>query len=246
MNRTLSLTLAALLSLPALAQQSVPEDDEQMGTFLFAPQPVHTVEDHGPPRLDGKRQMHPGIRRASYAALETPDVRRFQVNDLVMIIIRESFSNASEQTTEIEKDGKVSANISKLPDLRASDLINLQMRMNALDTQPGLDADFSREFTGEGDTSRTDTMTGRVMARVVDVKPNATLVLEARDHIQADEEIVTIVVSGTVRAQDITERNTVESDQIYGLHIRKEHEGKLRDTNEKGWLTRAFDAIFDF
>ncbi|QDU72366.1 flagellar basal body L-ring protein FlgH [Mucisphaera calidilacus] len=245
MRTTAALAFALLIASPLAGQEQV-EDQEHLGSFLYAPQPVRILTPEAPKRQDGQKQLHQGVSMASYAALETPDIRRFQINDLVMIIVRESFSNTAEQSSETEKEASVDASIDKLPDLRLSDLIDLQMRMNNFNTQPGVAAQYSREFSGEGDYNRTDTMTGRVMARVIDVKPNATLVLEARDHIQTDDEVVTIVVSGTARAQDITARNTIETDQLYGLHVRKEHSGKLRDTNEKGWISRTFDAIFDF
>ncbi|WP_428388807.1 flagellar basal body L-ring protein FlgH [Mucisphaera sp.] len=241
----------AWLALPAAAQDGVVVDSSddatqvQEGSFLFSPA-ANVGEPDVYEAVDDRKRMHEGISEVSYAAVETPDIRRFQVNDLIMIIVRESFSSSAEQTTETEKEGDVSANISRLPDLRASDLIDLQLRMNTFGVQPGVDADFSKSFEGEGDYSRSDTMAGRVMARVVDVKPNATLVLEARDRIQTDDEVVSIVVSGTARAQDVTEQNSIESDQLYGLSVRKEHEGELRKANKRGWITRTFDAIFDF
>ncbi|MEQ9455407.1 MAG: flagellar basal body L-ring protein FlgH [Phycisphaeraceae bacterium] len=246
MRLTLTLTAALILSFPVNAQDVVPIEEPQGGTFLYGPAPVPIEETDSAQRSDGRKHLHQGVASVSFAAVEQPDIRRFQVNDLVMIIVRESFTNSAEQSIDTEKSVTTDAEISQLPDLRASDLLDLQMRMNSFGVQPGVNYDFEKTFEGEGSTSRTDTMAGRVMARVVDVKPNATLVLEARDEIHTDDETLSIIVSGTARAQDITTQNSIESDQLYGLHVRKEHSGELRKANKKGWITRTLDAVFDF
>ena len=62
---------------------------------------------------------------------------------------------------------------------------------------------FTQDYKSQGDASRKDTFTSRVTAQVLDVKPNGTLVLEARKFIRIDTETLNIVLTGTCRKDDI-------------------------------------------
>jgi hypothetical protein len=101
-------------------------------------------------------------------------------------------------------------------------------------------------FEGEGEYRRTDTFSGRIQSRVIDVKPNGTLVLEARKYIQNDDETLEMVLTGLCRAEDVTAANTILSTQLYDLRLVKEHTGELRRSTRKGILTRVFETIFNF
>ncbi len=89
-------------------------------------------------------------------------------------------------------------------------------------------------------------MTGRVQARVIDVKPNGTLVLEARKFNQIDDETLTIVLTGVCRAEDITVDNTILSSELYDLSLVKTHTGELRRASKKGLITRLLDLLLNF
>ena len=48
-----------------------------------------------------------------------------------------------------------------------------------------------------------------------DVKPNGLILVEARESIQSDGEIKTMVLSGLCDPKDITNANTVQSSQYW-------------------------------
>src|SRR5690606_24123486 len=102
-----------------------------------------------------------------------------------------------------------------------------------------------REFTGDGAQERRDTITARITAKVLDVKPNGQVVLEARSSIISDEEQV-MLISGVCRAEDITLTNTVQSTQLADLRLEIHHSGELREAAKKGVLTKLLDTIFNF
>ena len=105
---------------------------------------------------------------------------------------------------------------------------------------------FSRSFEGEGDYARKDALADRITARVVDVKPNGNLVLEARKFVQNDDEKLELVLTGYCRAEDVTADNSVLSTQMYNLDLRKQHSGELRRASKKGLLTKLLDFVFNF
>ena len=69
------------------------------------------------------------------------------------------------------------------------------------------DDEFRRRFRSEVDRARQ--VPPFCTAEVLDVKPNGTLVLQARKRIKTDDEEQVFVLSGTCRAEDITADNTI-------------------------------------
>ncbi len=192
------------------------------------------------------RRLSPAVSEFSYFAVSRPAPRTYALHDLVTVVIREDLSVDFEAEMEAEKETSTSGGIREFPRLKLSDLIDGQINGSEVDPEILLDVEYERAFSGEGEYSRRETMNAKVTARVIDVKPNGTLVLEARKHIASDEETVTLVATGTCRVDDISADNEVLSTLLYDLHIVKHHHGELRKSTKKGPLTKLLDAIFNF
>ena len=82
-------------------------------------------------------------------------------------------------------------------------------------------------------------MTGKI----IDVKPNGLLVIEARAKVEHDEEISTITLTGTCRKEDVTADNTILSTQIADKHVAVKNEGALRAVSTRGWIPKLLDLI---
>ena len=189
--------------------------------------------------------VHPAVPRLTAYVNTRPEPREFMLNDLVTIIVRESFESEMEAEKSTEKSSELSGGITEFPSLTLKDLLDLRVRPG--ETPDALvDLGFERGYEGEGEYERTESMTGRVRARIIDIKPNGMLVLEARRTIINDGEQSVLVATGNCMPEDITADNSVLSTQLENLFIDKQHSGDLRESGEKGWLTRLFDAVFDF
>lgn len=199
-----------------------------------------------PGQQSDMRRLSPAVSEMSYFAVSRPAPRTYALHDLVTITIREDLSVDFEAEISAEKESSTTGAIKDLPKLKLSDLLQAQINDSDVTPDVKLDVEYQREFTGEGEYSRRETMTARVTARVIDVKPNGTLVLEARKHIASDDETVTLVATGTCRVDDISADNEVMSTLLYDLHIVKHHNGELRKSTKKGPLTKLLDAIFNF
>jgi len=195
------------------------------------------------PSNDSSASASDEFIQASFFAVIPPEPRVLQKMDLVTVIIREQSEFKSEGTTELTRDASLSAVIN---DFIKINLSNLELEPNIGSVKPTIDMNGKREFTGEGSIDRKDSFTARVQARVVDVKPNGTLVLESRKTIKTDDEIQTYKLIGTVRAEDITVDNSVLSTQMYDLVLEKNHEGPVRSATKRGWLTKLLDWMNPF
>jgi len=215
---------------------------------------LYIVQDNSAPAdsianstTDASYALSPAVSRVSLAAVRLPEPRAFSIHDLITIIVRESTTSDSESSLDTEKKTKLTGKISAFPNLQLRDLLNFQLRPSDMDEgQPAVDIISSTKFEGDGEYERKDTFITRITARIIDIKPNGTLVLEARKFIQSDKESLSMLLTGTCRKQDVTVDNTILSTQIYDLNLVKNHQGELRSASKKGVLTKFFEILFNF
>lgn len=184
------------------------------------------------------------LEEVSLYYIDAPEVRTIRVNDIITIIIDENSSQTSSQKLETEKESKANANVNAT--LNLMQLLELRLAENAVSDTDLIDFTSSREFTGEGDYERKDKFSARIAAIVLEVKPNGTLVLQAKKSITKDKEISVLVLSGLARDEDVTAQNTILSSQLANLDLILQNEGDLKKAAEKGIITRVLDAIFAF
>ncbi|HLO40599.1 MAG TPA: flagellar basal body L-ring protein FlgH, partial [Phycisphaerales bacterium] len=166
------------------------------------------------------------------------------INDLVTIIIDETSKQQSDQSLDTKKDYDWKAALNKFPSLKK--LIDGELGTGDSDPVVELDVNSKNKFKGEGTFERTDKFSARIQAKIIDVKPNGVLVVEARKSVQTGEEKQTIILSGACRREDVTQNNTVLSTQLAELSIVSEQEGQVKDSATKGWIPRILETLFNF
>ncbi|MCA9302869.1 MAG: flagellar basal body L-ring protein FlgH [Phycisphaerales bacterium] len=196
------------------------------------------------PAVDETAAPMVSVQQVSLVYVEPPEPRVIQQHDIVTIIIDETSSMTSSQKLETDKQSKGDAQLNSL--INALALLELRIASSDISSVDLLDFNAKRNYTGEGDYERKDKFTARITAQVLEVKPNGTLVLQAVKRITKDDEIQTLVLSGVVRSEDITEQNTILSSQMANLTLDLQNEGELKDTSEKGLLTKVLDTVFAF
>lgn len=196
----------------------------------------------------GERVISPVIAATSLAAIRAPEPRFFQLHDLVTIIVRESTKADADATLDTEKKVKFDGAVTAFPNLSPVELLKLSLEPATFSEKgnPKLGITYNNKFEGDGNYSREDTLTARLTAEVVDIKPNGNLVLEGRKYLKNDKETLTLTLTGTCQPGDVAVNNTVLSTQLFDLRVTAEHTGELRKASKKGWITRALETIFNF
>jgi flagellar L-ring protein precursor FlgH len=179
----------------------------------------------------------------SYYSVPVPQPKVIKKHDLVTIIVREESQNKSAATTDLKKEAELNAKIEQFMRINLNKL-TLQNNIGAV--TPEIKVNGDRSFKADGAIDRSDSVTFRVTAEVIDVKPNGTLVVQARKRIKTDEEEEVVVLSGVCRAEDISADNTILSTQLFDLEMTKNHTGAIRDANTRGWVPRLLDALNPF
>lgn len=217
-----------------------------LSTGLANAQSLFLVQNHAAQSDAPGVVQQPSIEASQVSLLWVPEPERriYQKHDIITIIVDENSSTTSSQSLETEKDASSQMRLNNM--LKWLSLLELRLEAGDTTDLELIDFNATREFTGEGDYERSDRFTARITATVLEVKPNGNLVLQATKRIEKDDEIQTLVLSGIVREDDITQQNTILSSQMANLNIAIENEGALRDAAKKGLITEVLDALFAF
>lgn len=193
----------------------------------------------------GVEQRHDSeFARASMLYVRPPEPRTFMAHDLITIIVDETSKQEASQTLDTTKSANADMTVKSIID--PWELLELRLREGALTNQSLIGTNFNQKFKGEGDYERSDRFSAKITAEVIEVKPNGTMVLQATKVIQKDQEIQTLVLSGVIRQEDVTNRNTILSSQMANLSLAIKNEGDVRSAAQKGLLTRVLEAVFNF
>ena len=184
------------------------------------------------------------LSQVSFFAVAEPEPKTLKKHDLVTIIIREESSASTKAQNDLNKTVELQAEIQQMIKLKLGSGSIYGLPTPA--TTPGIDWTGARTFHGEGELDRTDSLTARITAEIFDVKPNGTLVLQARKHIKNDDEEQQFILTGICRAEDINTDNTILSTQLYDLSLQKNSKGDVRESTERGRLPKLLDFLNPF
>ncbi|MFN4243626.1 MAG: flagellar basal body L-ring protein FlgH [Tepidisphaerales bacterium] len=181
---------------------------------------------------------------SSVFAVRPPEPRRIRKHDLITVIIREQSESKSESSSDLKKQMAFNLLLEAYPEIAWGDFA-LKGKAPP-QVRPQLRFGGDRSFKGEGTVERSDTVTARVQAQVIDVRPNGVLIIQATRQIKSDEEEVRIVLTGMVRSEDVTADNSVLSTQVADLMLEKHTTGSARRAQQRGFIPRLVDRINPF
>lgn len=173
----------------------------------------------------------------SWVYLAQPPVREVQLNDILTVLVTES--------SQVLADGNVSRREQTNIDANLQNWIKL--RNFGLTAAPETGGDprirgtlnSQRRITSQLLTD--DSVKFKIAARVVDIRPNGTLVIEAHKSVRQNDEVWRRSLSGIVRREDVLPNNTVMSEKISELMIEMRDDGQIRDAYKQGWLLKWLD-----
>jgi flagellar L-ring protein FlgH len=148
------------------------------------------------------------------------DLRASRVNDLVTIIVNETFSAVATGDVKTQRQSTAQANITQLAGIKSSTgaLANL------------LNSNNQTQLQGTGETSRGAVLTANMSARVTHVLPNGYLVIEGTKRVQVSSENQVVTVRGVIRPVDLVPTNTIPSNLIAQMEIQVNGKGVINDS----------------
>jgi len=171
------------------------------------------------------------------------DLRAYQVGDLVTVNIVETSKASKKADTSSARKSSIDAGISNL--LGFETKLGKYAPAN-FDNSAMFKTSMTNSFDGSGATSRDESMTASITARVVSLMPNGNLYIKGTRQVKVNNETQFITLSGLIRREDISPNNTVLSSYIADARIEYTGSGPVSDKQRAGWLGRAVDFVWPF
>jgi flagellar L-ring protein precursor FlgH len=168
---------------------------------------------------------------------DTP--RAIAEGDIIFVLVSESFKGTGSAKTESEGSNATSYGI---PEFFGYDnLFGSRANMSNL-----IEAKRSSNTKGDGATSRSNTLTARVAARVMEVLPGGNLRIAGQHYTLVNGEQYYVTITGIVRPTDVSLENTVSSAMIADANIEYGGTGTLASKQRLGWATYILDFLWPF
>ena len=180
---------------------------------------------------DGGRKSLLGDRRAA---------RR---GDILTVVVEIDEEAEISNTTERARTGSES--------LAIPDLFGLPQRIDrdlpegaSLERAVGIDS--ASRSGGDGSVSRSEELTLRVAATVVQVLPNGVLEIRGSQEVRVNFELRELLVSGFVRPEDISRQNEITYDKIAAARISYGGRGHISDMQQPRYGQQVLDMVLPF
>lgn len=102
------------------------------------------------------------------------------------------------------------------------------------------------DFDGAGSTSRSETISLRVAAFVIDVLENGHLVIKGTQEVRVNAEVRVLTVAGIVRPADINPDNTIDYDRIAEARISYGGTGHIAEMQQPPYGQQLIDRLSPF
>lgn len=179
-------------------------------------------------------------RRSRSRAFLFYDCPMYEVGDILYIVIDESTDVDNRETRAMKKE------------TAASEGFNFDSSTGGGLGDQGASAELAvsnetnREFDGEAAFRSEQEFTDRVAVSVRELLPNGNLLVAGNRGIMVDGDQRTLLLSGTVRRQDIRPDGTINSRSVANLRMRYVGRGPNQSFIRQGWFGRAMNRIWPF
>jgi len=171
------------------------------------------------------------------------DRRAAKRGDIMTVVIE------IDEEAEISNSTARSRNGSE--NLAIPDLFGLPQRVNpnlpegaSLDRAVGINS--TSQSGGDGSVSRSEELTLRVAATVMQVLPNGVLEIQGSQEVRVNFELRELLVTGFVRPEDISRQNEITYDKIAAARISYGGRGQITDVQQPRIGQQVLDAILPF
>ena len=172
-----------------------------------------------------------------------PPPRELRKYDIITIRVSELERIQSEG--DVQRRKNASFDVRLLDWLRLDDIDTLKPAPQ-VDGDPRARGQLDQIFRAEGQMESAKRLDINIAAKVVDVRPNQTLVVEAHKQIIVDNEVWEYSLTGVCRAEDIGPDNVLLSRNISDMKFQKRERGHIRDSYRRGFITRILDRFNPF
>ena len=171
------------------------------------------------------------------------DRRAMTRGDIMTIVIE--IDEEAEISNETQRSRKGSESLAMPQLFGVSQRLNEKLPAGASADQL-VSIDSTGKSSGDGSVSRSEKLTLRVAATVVDVLPNGILAIEGSQELRVNFEMRELLVSGFVRPADVSRQNEVTYDKIASARVSYGGRGQITDVQQPRYGQQILDAVLPF
>lgn len=185
------------------------------------------------------------IYQAGYNVVLFEDLRARRPGDLLTIRLQESTIASKDTEATVSRSNSTSVSEPTLLGTSAQfDLPNVVPLANQKNLGLATELESSSEFSGGGDASQSNSLSGEITVTVAEVLPNGNLLVRGEKRLNLTEGNEYVKISGIVRPNDIGADNSVPSSRVADATIVYAGDGQSDAATKIGWLARFFASAF--
>ncbi len=183
------------------------------------------------------------MQQSSLVYSAAPEVRAFQMQDIIQVRVDELARMSSQGRNDTRKNAAFNG------------ILNNWIRLNGLrrveidelaDGEPQVRGSLQDVYRAENQLETTERLTLNIASHIVDVRPNGNLVIEGHKEVRINDQVWRVSLHGICRQQDIGRDNTITSDRVIDFRLEKHESGTTRDAYRRGWLRSTYDRWAPF
>ncbi|MDM3871019.1 flagellar basal body L-ring protein FlgH [Porticoccus sp. W117] len=189
----------------------------------------HYIDNEVPYEYLAPAPQDGSIYQSGYELAFFEDVKAHRVGDTITVLLSEQTSAEKSSATSLDRTNSTT-------------LTNPSVLGRSLtgSTNLGVDLDSQHDFSGQGSSNQSNSLSGSVTVTVARVLPNGNLVIRGEKWIEINQGEEFVRIEGMVRPVDITSDNMVLSTKVANARISYSGKGQMADTNRMGWLAKFF------
>lgn len=170
---------------------------------------------------------------------------RFEIGDIVTVIVRERVEASTTAGTDTKKESDVES------EADAGDnqfLVADNPGLNIINEEelPNWQIEAENETRTRGTTRRASELELTITCVVTKIVDDNLIYIEGEKRVSVNREDTFMKVSGMVRARDVSAANTINSNQIAGANIELKGKGPLWNNQRRGIFTKILDWFSPF
>lgn len=171
------------------------------------------------------------------------DRRAIKRGDILTVVIEIDEEAAISNSTERSRSGSESLGIPQLFGLPQRVDKKLPEGASLSDS---VSINSASKSGGDGSVRRSEELTLRVAATIMEVLPNGVLSIQGSQEVRVNYEMRELLVTGYVRPEDISRKNEITYDKIASARISYGGRGQISDMQQPRYGQQLLDAVLPF
>ena len=212
--------------------------------------PPETTTEHAalyrmplPERVDALRSTDQASLWSAGQRSLLGDRRASRQGDILTVVIE---INDSAEIFNNTTNGRSGSNSMAVPQFFGIPQLIDRNLPGGLAVGSGIETNSNSTFTGSGSVRRNEKLTLRVASTVVERLPNGVMRIEGQQEVRVNHELRQLLVTGFVRAEDISRLNEITYDKIAGARISYGGRGIISNVQQPRYGAQIADIVAPF